>query len=134
MEITGVIESGKGQGAFFVGLDWVVDQFERHMGFKPFPGTLNIRICREDLCKLDGFFSQRDFEFVPDSPQFCNANARCLTVNGLPGVAVLPSEDVRIHGKDVIEIIAGCHIKQTLNLDDGDQVTLITSVEEQPKG
>lgn len=129
MEITGKIESGEGRGAFFVGLDWVVEQFERHMGFKPFPGTLNIRISGEDLSKLNGFFSQKDFEFVPDDPQFCNAGVKRLTLNGLPGVAVFPSEDVRIHGKNVIEIIAGCHIKQTLNLDDGDMVTLNTSGE-----
>jgi CTP-dependent riboflavin kinase len=127
MQITGVVEGGKGQGAFFVGLDWVIEQFEREMGFKPFPGTLNVRVSPGDVSELERLFSDRDFELIPDDPQFCSARVKRLSVNGLPAAAVLPSEDVRIHGKDVIEIMAGCHIKQALQLDDGDRVTLIVS-------
>ncbi len=127
MQITGIIEEGKGQGAFFVGLEWVVEQFERAMGFKPFPGTLNVRVSPEDVSELERLFSDNDFELIPDDPQFCTARVKRLNVNGLPAAAVLPSEDVRIHGKDVIEIMAGCHVKQALSLDDGDRVTLTVS-------
>lgn len=125
MQITGVIEAGKGQGAFFVGLDWVVEQFEREMGFKPFPGTLNVRISPRDVSELERFLSDMDFEIVPDDPRFCSARLKRLSINGLPAALVLPSENVRIHGKQVLEIMASCHIKQTLHLDDGDRVTLV---------
>lgn len=128
MEITGVVETGAGKGAFFVGLDWVVEQFEKAMGFKPFPGTLNIRVPPEELSKLEKFFSKTDFELVPDNPEFCSAGLKRLHINGIPAAAVFPSEDVRIHGKNVIEVIAGCHIKERLNLNDGDAVTM-TEVE-----
>ncbi len=127
MQITGVIERGKGQGAYFVGLDWVAEQFEREMGFKPFPGTLNVRVSLSDGSELERLFSDRDFELVPEDPQFCSARVKRLSLNGLPAVAVFPSEDVRIHGKNVIEIIAGCNIKQALRLDDGDWVILVVS-------
>jgi riboflavin kinase len=124
MKITGVIETGAGKGSFFVGLDWVVHQFEEQMGFKPFPGTLNVRLNEGDLAQAQSFFDKKDFDLVPKDPAFCRAGVKRLTVNGVPAAAVFPSQDVRIHDNRVIEIIAGCHIKETLNLHDGDEVTL----------
>jgi riboflavin kinase len=113
-----------GKGAFFTRLDWVVDQFERALGFRPFPGTLNVRISEEDVPKLESFFSQKDGELVPDTPEFCSAWLRKVWVNGIRGASAFPSEDVRVHESAIIEIMAGCHLKQTLRLADGDHVTI----------
>ena len=124
MKIVGTIERGAGQGAFFTTLDWVVEQFEKAMGFKPFQGTLNVRVSQEDLHKLDSFFAEEDFEIVPNDPQFCAARLKKVRVNDLPAAVVFPSEDVRIHGKEIIEIMSNCHIKETLLLTDGDQVII----------
>jgi CTP-dependent riboflavin kinase len=124
LKLRGVIQSGAGRGAFFTRLEWVVEQFEKAMGFAPFPGTLNVRICDEDVAKLDAFFSERHFQLVPDDPQFCAAHLKKVRVNGVAAAAVFPSEDVRIHSKDVIEIMTYCHIKETLRLSDGDTVTI----------
>jgi CTP-dependent riboflavin kinase len=124
MIIRGIIETGAGKGAFFVGLDWVVRQFREHMGFAPYPGTLNVRVLGEDLSAAEDFFSQKDFDLVPEDPSFCKAGVKRLTINGLPAAAVFPSDDVRIHDNHVIEIIAGCHVKERLKLKDGDSVIL----------
>lgn len=124
MNIRGTIESGAGKGAFFTGLDWVVEQIERGFGWKPFPGTLNVRISREDVAKLDEFFAQKDLELVPEDPAFCSAGLKSVRVGGIRGAVVFPSEDVRIHSEDIIEVIAGCSIKETLDLADGDQVVI----------
>lgn len=124
MEIKGFIERGAGKGAFFTTLDWVVAQFEKEMGFKPFPGTLNVKILPEDLSKLEDFFGKEDFKLVPDDPSFCTAGFRKVRVGGIPAAAVFPGEEVRIHGKDVIEIMADRHIKDSLGLNDGDPVTI----------
>jgi HAD superfamily hydrolase (TIGR01509 family) len=124
MQITGQIESGAGKGAFFTSLDWVVEQFDQAMGFKPFPGTLNVRVSSEGIDDLEALFSEKDFEIHPDNPEFCAAGFKRVWVEGIPAAAVFPSEDVRIHGKDVIEIIAGRHIKSALSLADGDEVTI----------
>ncbi len=124
MELRGVIESGAGQGAFFTSLDWVIEQFEKSVGFKPFPGTLNVRVAREDLPNMEVFLTSTDFELVPADPDFCSAGVKIVQVNGIRAVVVIPSEDVRVHGKDVLEITAACHIKEALNLHDGDRVTI----------
>jgi riboflavin kinase len=124
MKLTGVIETGTGKGAYFTGLDWVVKQLERQMGFKPYPGTLNVRVCGSDVPKLDEFFRDKDFELVPDNPDFCTARVKRVRLNGIPAAAVFPSEDVHVHEKEVIEIITSFHVKDTFHLNDGDRVIL----------
>lgn len=124
MEITGVIERGAGQGAYFTSLDWVVDQLEQAVGFKPFPGTLNVRVADEDLSKLDAFFENWDCELIPDNPEFCSAGLKRVRINGIPAALIVPSEDVRIHGKEIVEIVADRHLKGSLGLDDGDTVII----------
>lgn len=122
MEFSGVIQSGAGKGAFFTQIEWVVRQCENKLGFKPFPGTLNVHIIKSDRTKLGKLFQLFDAELIPDDPQFCAARVRKVSINGVSGAVVLPSEDVRIHSADVIEVIAGCALKETLGLTDGDTV------------
>ena len=122
MELSGIIQSGAGKGAFFTQIDWVVNQCENKLGYKPFPGTLNIHVIESDRAKLDALFQHTDFELIPDDPKFCAARVRKVSVNGIPGAVVLPSEDVRIHSTDVIEVVASCALKKTLGLADGDKV------------
>jgi riboflavin kinase len=124
MEITGVIHSGAGKGAFFTQVQWVVNQCEQMLGYKPYPGTLNIHVLEGHLSVLPTLFQKSDFELIPDDPAFCSAQVRKVTVNGVPGAVILPSEEVRIHGTNVLEVIASCGLKEALGLDDGDQVTV----------
>ena len=122
--ISGIIQSGAGKGIYFTQVDWVVEQCGRMLGYKPFPGTLNVQVAGEDLKNLDLFLRESDFELVPDDPAFCSARVKRVTVNNIPGAVILPAEDVRIHGKRVIEIIAACNLKETLGIGDGDLVTV----------
>lgn len=124
MQITGVIHSGAGKGAFFTQVQWVVNQCEQMLGYKPFPGTLNIHILENHLSTLATLFQHSDFELIPDDPAFCSAQVRKVTVNGIPGAVILPSEEVRIHGTNVIEVIASCNLKEALEVADGDEVTV----------
>lgn len=124
MQICGVVQSGMGKGAFFTQIDWVVKQCEDKLGFRPFPGTLNVHICEEDLGKVDGFLSSTDGELVPDDPKFCSAQIKKVQVNDVAAALVLPSEDVRGHESRVVEIIASQSLKDLLGIDDGEMVTL----------
>lgn len=124
MRLRGVIQSGKGAGAWFTQLDWVLAQCRDLLGFQPFPGTLNVKVLDEDLPGLTGMLQRRAGELVPPDPAFCSAGVVKVTVNGLAGAVVLPAEEVRVHGADVIEILSGHHLKQELGLTDGDQVEI----------
>lgn len=124
MKICGVVQSGVGKGAFFTQVDWVVKQCKDLLGFRPFPGTLNVQICEKDLDKVAGFLSSTDGELVPDDPQFCTARIKKMFVNNMPAAVVLPSEDVKVHNSRVMEIIAAKNLKQLLGIGDGDKVIL----------
>jgi len=124
MRVKGRVESGKGEAAFFTSLDWVTRQLESQAGFAPFPGTLNVRVDPRDLTRVDELFATKDFEIVPEDPRFCSAFFKRVWLDGVAAVAVFPSEDVHAYGKDVIEIIAHCHLKRALDLNDGDEVTI----------
>ncbi|MEE9274839.1 MAG: DUF120 domain-containing protein, partial [bacterium] len=44
IRLGGEVTSGEGEGAAFVRLGWVQAGFERLLGFRAFPGTLNLRL------------------------------------------------------------------------------------------
>jgi riboflavin kinase, archaea type len=127
MKICGTIQSGMGKGAFFIQVDWVVKQCKDMLGYKPFPGTLNVRVCDEDLNKLEKFLESIDYILLPDDPAFCTARVKKVMLNDIPAAIVLPGEDVRVHENSVIEIIASMCIKDGLGLEDGDSV-MISSI------
>ena len=125
MQISGVIQSGAGKGAFFTQVDWVVEQCKHMLGYSPFPGTLNVRVDDKDMAMLNRMLETPDFELVPDDPAFCAAQVKKIELNGIPSAVVLPSEDVRIHEKCILEVISSCSLKKTLGLSDGDTVFLL---------
>lgn len=122
MELSGTIQTGAGKGAYFTQVEWVVSQCERMLGYKPFPGTLNIQVAQKDYDKLKPLLQKSDFELIPDDPAFCAARVRKVSVNGIPAAIILPSEEVRIHGDNIIEVISDRGLKETLELADGDSV------------
>lgn len=124
LEIAGVIQSGAGQGAYFMSVDWVVAQCRDNLGYSPFPGTLNVTVSDLDLKKLESLYQETDFELVPDDPNFCAAGVVKIMLNGIAGAIVLPSEDVRIHENRVVEILSHCNLKKTLGVADGDTVII----------
>jgi hypothetical protein len=124
MEITGIIQSGAGKGAFFTQVDGVVRQCEQMLGYRPFPGTLNVRVNDSDVTRLRHLAEGNDFELVPDDPTFCSAKVTQVTLNGIPAAVVIPAEAVRIHEERIVELIASCSIKATLGLKDGDAVRI----------
>ena len=124
MNVTGRVASGKGEAAYFTSLAWVMAGIERHAGFSPFPGTLNVRVPAAELPALRQLFAAKDFQLIPDDPRFCSAAFKQVWVGGMRCVAVFPQEEVRAHGENVIEIIAACHLKRALGLSDGDPITV----------
>lgn len=124
MEISGVIQSGAGKGAFFTQVDWVVDQCVRNLGYRPFPGTLNVHISNDYKECLNCLKATMDARLIPDDPSFCTAQLKKVQVNGIPAAVIIPAEDVRVHEGHILEIICACGIKETLGLEDGDTVSL----------
>jgi CTP-dependent riboflavin kinase len=124
IKITAKIISGVKQGAFFTQLDWVREQCRQKLGFVPWPGTLNLEIPVDSMSLIEELRPEEGIELVPPDSNYCSGRVFPVSVEGIPGAIVLPAEDVRVHGKNIIEIISPKWLKEALGVKDGDWVTL----------
>jgi len=122
--LTGKIVSGVRQAAYFTQLDWVQDQCMDKLGFRPYPGTLNLEIEEDGLPVLEALQRQEAKKLIPTDPNFCTARVLPVSLGSERGAIIIPAEDVQVHGKNIVEIIAPLMIKDALNLNDGDSLTV----------
>lgn len=124
LKITGKIVSGAKQGAFFTGLDWVQKQCLKKLGFAPWPGTLNLEIPVDHVAVIEELKVKEGIELVSPDSNYCSGHVIPVSIEGLPAAVVIPAEDVRMHQKNIIEIISPKMLKDTLDVKDGDQVNI----------
>ena len=105
-------------------LDWVQEQCLEKLGFKPYPGTLNLEISVDDIPIIEALLSDEGIELIPPDSKFCSGYVIAISVSGISGAIVFPAEDVRLHGRNIIEIISPKGLKDTLKVNDGDEITL----------
>jgi len=122
--IAGKVVSGAGEGAYFTRINWVQEQCAERLGFKPFPGTLNLEISRQYLPIIESLNREEGIELISPDPKFCNAKAFAVSLGEIRGALIMPDEKVRIHAKNIIEIIAPFKIKASLNVSDGDFISV----------
>ncbi|UCC91742.1 MAG: CTP-dependent riboflavin kinase [Candidatus Aenigmatarchaeota archaeon] len=121
----GHLISGSGEGRYYVGQDEYFLQFHDKLGFRPFLGTLNIRLktthdinAKNEMEKIkpvvvEGFKKEkRTFGDIRCYPCIVNRRTR--------GAIVIPERSH--HPSDVIEVIAPVYIRNTLSLKDNDYV------------
>lgn len=125
VRITGRVMSGARRAAGFTQLDWVQEQCRLKLGFRPFPGTLNVEVAAEDLAAVEALEMRECAVLLPPDPAFCEAKLFPLSVADVPGVLILPAKDVRIHDQRVIEVMAPVNLREALALKDGDPVTIV---------
>jgi CTP-dependent riboflavin kinase len=123
--LKGKIVSGAGEGAYFTQIDWVQQQCNQKLGFKPYPGTLNLEVASHDLNLMAALDQRKGIELISPDPKFCNAKAFAVKLGKINGAIIMPEEKVRIHAENIIEIIAPVCIKASLNVKDGDSLSVI---------
>ena len=121
--ITGKIVSGVKQAAFFTQLDWVQEQCMLKLGFKLFPGTLNVEIQDETVNVIEALQQAEIPELMPPDSNFCSAKICPITIDDLQAAIVIPEEEVSVHGKNIIEIISNVRLKDVLSLTNGDIIS-----------
>jgi len=126
VEINAVVFSGLSEGAYYMGMEGYRKQFRSKLGFDPFPGTLNLRVRKEDIAarreldnspfiEIEGFANKtRTYGAVKGYRAIINGQAH--------GAVIVP---VRAHyGEDVIEVISAEKLRARFNLKDGDTVSI----------
>jgi CTP-dependent riboflavin kinase len=122
LKLTGKVVSGARRAAFFTQLDWVREQCAAKLGFNPYPGTLNIELSPESVIDLRALEKEAKTEFIPPDAKSCAAKLLPVSLSSIAGALIFPAEDVRIHGRSTVEIIAPVMLREALRLKDGDQV------------
>ena len=131
MKLTGRVVSGSRKASLFTQLDWVQEQCATKLGFRPYPGTLNVELSPESLANLRALEKEAKTEFIPPDPKYCVAKLVAVSLSSIRGAMIFPAEDVRIHGKSIVEIIAPVGLKDELNIKDGDPVSLTVAQEKE---
>lgn len=121
----GVVFSGRGEGEFYVSI--YARNFERALGFRPYPGTLNIRI-RRGVSDLNDCL-RRAARLVVEPPQIEGARLGLVDVYRARLLRGLDAWEVYIvrprithYREDVIEVISREYLRGEIGLDDGDEV------------
>lgn len=125
--IKGRIVGGLKQGAFFTQLDWVRDQCRERLGFAPYPGTLNIEVDDDCLPAAAALRGAAGRALVPPDAAYCSGKVFPAVIRGVSAAIVIPATAVRSHADAIVEVIAAVNLKETLQVDDGDTVTLTLS-------
>lgn len=124
IEFEGEVISGLFEGAYYISKEGYHNQIVEHLGFEPFPGTLNVRINEEDFdrrrklergeyIRLEGFKDgERSFGAAHCFP--------CMVNDELEGALIVAERSIHDYG--VMEIISPYYLRRKLELADGDKV------------
>lgn len=122
---SGRVVVGLGEGAFFLRQRQYVDSFRKKLGFKPFAGTLNIRLDEDSVEKR---IMLREVEpirmpgFRKGNRAFGKIDAYRCVVSGIPCAIVFPERSM--HGLHVLEIASSFNLRRKLRLNDGSEVKI----------
>jgi riboflavin kinase len=123
--LTGTVVSGIGEGKYYMSLEPYKQQFKAHLGFEPYPGTLNIRLPSSRLPvrkKIEGLDWIRIKGFSTDGRTFGDAKCLPCRIGDVPCGIVVPG---RTHyPEDIIEVIAPVALRRKLGVEDTDTVTV----------
>ena len=133
-QIKGQLAKGLGEGGYYISLDGYMTQFEQVLGWRPFSGTLNIRLVTEE--DIDAFERLLKTQYIPIDGFYHEDTKRTLGKVFLwpcelhytkslvtDGAIVYP--DRTHHQKTIMEILAPFSVRTKWNLNDGDALVII---------
>ena len=122
MEIKGIIISGMGKGTYFMSQKIYVDQFQEKLHFKPFVGTLNIKIEEEEIASIMSIPIKK-FDTIIGKGKFGDVKYIKAVLNDtVEGALIFPAKTK--HTEDVLEFISDKNLRELLKLEDGDPLTV----------
>lgn len=134
--VEGSLETGLGEGSYYITLPGYTSQFKECLGFSPYPGTLNLRpveSMRSSVERLRAISGVKIEGFTAEGRSFGGATCHLATLfrsdnagETALGAMIIPH---RTHYRRVIEIISPWFLREKLDLKDGDMVTMEVELE-----
>jgi riboflavin kinase len=123
--LNGAVISGIGEGKYYMSLAPYREQFKVHLGFEPYPGTLNIRLSPSSIPvrkKIDALDWTRIKGFSTDGRTFGDAKCIACRIGNIACGIVVPG---RTHyPEDIIEVIAPIALRRKLGVEDSDSISV----------
>src|SRR3989338_8226304 len=123
-EFTGIVVSGFGEGGKFLSMPSYEVKFQLLLGFKPFPGTLNLKVDAGELqSALSGMRVLRIEPFEENGRKFGGISVYPVRIEGTKAFLVVP--DINRHSEQIVEFIAEENLRDKLSLKDGKEVKVL---------
>ncbi|MBI3859011.1 MAG: CTP-dependent riboflavin kinase [Thaumarchaeota archaeon] len=130
MEIRGRVFTGMGKGRYYVGHPEYQRRFEAALGYRPYPGTLNVKVeegdsakalqelRRMDAIRVDGFkLGEETFSSLRCFPGALGEEKVNLLII-----------DITYYNERVAELISPTYLRGKLGLRDGDLATFVPAL------
>lgn len=119
LQMEGTVEAGLGEGRYYLSRPGYEQQFEEKLGWKPYPGTLNLALDGAEANKLK-FLKKRPVHiiegFQAEGRTFGGVICNPATVNGIECAAIVPN---RTHYTSKLELIAPVCLRDTIPTENG---------------
>ena len=125
IKLSGTVFAGGGEGKKFLDLPWVNQQIRKKLGFAPYPGTLNVSLSEESAKRRKLLEKARSIKICP-ADGYCNGALFKAFIGTLECAIVVP--EVAGYPEGVLEIIAAVNLRETLQLEDGGEVTVTVNL------
>ena len=138
VRLSGQVTGGMGEGRHYVTLSGYMEQFRERLGYEPFPGTLNVDLNDESVRRRSAVdaFNPIPIDGWEDGdrtygPAICHP-ARIEANGAVYEDAHTIAPERTHHDEDQLEVIAPDRLRDALDLDDGDRLTVRVTTEAGP--
>ena len=122
MKIDGEVTTGLGKAAYFLSQEFYTKEFEKNLGFVPYPGTLNVVVDEKHLDEINKIKDECQNLIKPDTEFGAVKYIEAKLNDNVNGAIVFPAKTT--HEEHYLEFIAENKLRDELNLKDGDVVSL----------
>ena len=122
MKIDGEVTTGLGKAAYFLSQEFYKKEFEKNLGFTPYPGTLNVIVGDEYLPQINEIKNSCQNLIKPEEGFGAVKYIEARLNDKINGAIVFPAKTT--HDENYLEFIAEDRLRDELGLEDGDNVFL----------
>ena len=124
IEMIGTLETGLGEGGYYISKEGYMEQFNDKLNWKPYKGTFNLRLDDDEVPKIEAMKAAEGIlinGFQEEGRTFGKAWIfKCTLENDnkvIENCAIISPK--RTHYKRVVEIISPTYLRKNLNVEDG---------------
>ena len=129
IEMKGILETGLGEGGYYISKKGYMKQFQKKLSWKPYEGTFNLRLNDDEVPKIEAMKAAEGMlieGFEQEGRTFGKAWVfKCSLKNGKEIVkecAIISPK--RTHYRRVVEVISPIFLRGKLKAIDGDMFTI----------